>query len=288
MPRTLEQYEHDLQKYLEQLKVVEFTQFNSVLQKISKLIGSQFSAASSLTDMRRASLDKFVRSLTTAQKRLMDQAVRDYMLRLKDFSAYSYNLEASLLHVATGAKTKLAGARATWKAATTRELGASGELLEQSFKDLSSSQALALSRLLRKGAVNGLSNSEILKELRDPKSGMLVRFGRQNATIIRTAMQHVSNSARQTVWEENDDIVTGYRWVSVLDDKTSDICEELDGEVFEIGEGPLPPAHYNCRSTTVAVLDKRFDVLQQGATRSSAEGYVPLDTTFDQWMTDND
>jgi SPP1 gp7 family putative phage head morphogenesis protein len=288
MPLTLEQYEHDLQKYLEQLKTVEYTQFNAVLQKINKLIGSSFSSASELTDMRRAALDKFVRTLTLSQKKMMDTAVRDYMLRLKDFSGYSYNLEASLLHVATGAKTALGGARAAWKTATTRELGASGELLEQSFKDLSSSQALAMSRLLRKGAVNGLKNSEILREIRDPKAGMLARFGRQNATIMRTAMQHVSNSARQTVWEENSDIVTGYQWVSVLDDKTSDICEELDGEVFEVGEGPLPPAHYNCRSTTVAVLDKRFDALDKGATRSSDEGYVPLDTTFDQWMQDND
>ena len=50
------------------------------------------------------------------------------------------------------------------------------------------------------------------------------------------------------------------RWVSVIDDRTSDICEALDGESVEIDdffdadgdEVMSPPAHPNCRATIAA------------------------------------
>lgn len=50
----------------------------------------------------------------------------------------------------------------------------------------------------------------------------------------------------------------GYRWISILDDVTSQICRTLDGQVFKFGQGPLPPAHVNCRSSIIAELAGRW------------------------------
>jgi len=33
------------------------------------------------------------------------------------------------------------------------------------------------------------------------------------------------------------------------------ICRSLDGELFPVGEGPLPPLHFSCRSLRIAVID---------------------------------
>jgi SPP1 gp7 family putative phage head morphogenesis protein len=57
---------------------------------------------------------------------------------------------------------------------------------------------------------------------------------------------------------------TKKKWVATNDERTSDICDELDGqevgvdEQFDGPEGPLdgPPAHPNCRSTMVLVFPK--------------------------------
>lgn len=57
---------------------------------------------------------------------------------------------------------------------------------------------------------------------------------------------------------------TKKKWVATNDERTSEICEDLDGqevpvdEQFESIEGPLdgPPAHPNCRSTMVLVFPK--------------------------------
>ena len=46
----------------------------------------------------------------------------------------------------------------------------------------------------------------------------------------------------------------GYRWISILDSLTSQICRSLDGQVFPFGKGPLPPAHPNCRSSIIAEM----------------------------------
>lgn len=83
----------------------------------------------------------------------------------------------------------------------------------------------------------------------------------------------------------------GYRWSSILDDKTSQVCRSLDGQVFKFGRGPLPPAHPNCRSNIVAEMlgrwrrrgpDGRFK--KDDRVRPTAAGNVPARTTYYDWL----
>ena len=64
------------------------------------------------------------------------------------------------------------------------------------------------------------------------------------------------------------------------------ICRALDGKDFEYGKGPTPPQHFNCRSTTVPVIDyKRLGVTPpEEGTRASADGQVPANLTYGQWL----
>lgn len=91
---------------------------------------------------------------------------------------------------------------------------------------------------------------------------------RRNAeAIARTAVNHVSNKAREAVWEANSDIIDGLRWTATLDGRTSPICQSRDGEIVPFGEnefpgeellnppGARPPAHFNCRSVMVPIID---------------------------------
>ena len=77
----------------------------------------------------------------------------------------------------------------------------------------------------------------------------------QVLTLVRTSINQVANAASQQVYEANQDITKKYRYVATLDTRTSAICRALDGREFEYGKGPKPPQHFNCRSTTVAVID---------------------------------
>jgi SPP1 gp7 family putative phage head morphogenesis protein len=108
----------------------------------------------------------------------------------------------------------------------------------------------------------------------------------QIMSLVRTSINQVANSASMAVYEANQDITKKYRYVATLDSRTSSICAALDGREFEYGRGPMPPQHFNCRSTTVPIIDP--DILPPStiAKRASADGPVPINTTYGQWLKD--
>lgn len=98
---------------------------------------------------------------------------------------------------------------------------------------------------VKMGFVQGKTTRQIVKEV--VGTGGLVDISQRNAaTVVRTALNHVSTQAREATYKKNSDIVEKYEWVSTLDSRTSTICRSRDGQKYEIGKGPLPPAHPNC------------------------------------------
>ncbi|EFO8707801.1 phage head morphogenesis protein [Salmonella enterica] len=133
---------------------------------------------------------------------------------------------------------------------------------------------------VKMGFVQGKTTRQIVKEV--VGTGGLADISQRNAaTVIRTALNHVSTQARETTYKKNKDIVEKYEWVSTLDSRTSTICRSRDGQKYEIGKGPLPPAHPNCRSTTVPVISAEYDFLDAGAKRAArgAEGGQQVDAS---------
>ena len=108
----------------------------------------------------------------------------------------------------------------------------------------------------------------------------------QVMALVRTSINQVANTASQQVYEANQDNTKKYRYVATLDSRTSSICAALDGREFEYGKGPMPPQHFNCRSTTVPIIDP--DILPPStiAKRASADGPVPINTSYGQWLKD--
>jgi SPP1 gp7 family putative phage head morphogenesis protein len=112
----------------------------------------------------------------------------------------------------------------------------------------------------------------------------------QIVTLVRTSINQVANSASQQVYEANQDITKKYRYVATLDTRTSAICRALDGKTFEYGRGPTPPQHFNCRSTTIPVIN--YDELgftpPPAGTRASQGGQVPANESYGQWLAKQD
>jgi hypothetical protein len=98
----------------------------------------------------------------------------------------------------------------------------------------------------------------------------------------------VANTASQQVYEANQDITQKYRYVATLDSRTSSICAALDGQEFPYGRGPMPPQHFNCRSTTVPVIDYEALGLIPPAEgkRAASGGMVSSNTNYGQWLKD--
>ena len=128
---------------------------------------------------------------------------------------------------------------------------------------------------VKMGFVQGKTTRQIVKEV--VGSGGLADISQRNAaTVIRTAINHVSTQARETTYKKNSDIVEKYEWVSTLDSRTSTICRSRDGQKYDIGKGPLPPAHPNCLlgDTVVSTCSRVSNVFKR-----SYKGVVVYITT---------
>jgi len=112
---------------------------------------------------------------------------------------------------------------------------------------------------IRRGFVEGASTPELVRRIRGTRAqnftdGILEINRRSAETMVRTAVNHTANAARQIMFEENEDLIAGIQYVAILDGRTTARCRGLDGKIYPIRSGPRPPQHPACRSTTVEVL----------------------------------
>ena len=71
---------------------------------------------------------------------------------------------------------------------------------------------------------------------------------REVITLTRTYIQTANVQAQRAVYDANPDIVYGYEWVSVLDNRVCLKCAVLDGTKYKRGEEmPALPCHPRCR-----------------------------------------
>ena len=75
--------------------------------------------------------------------------------------------------------------------------------------------------------------------------------------LLRTEVNYTLNQATLDGYKEAE--IEKYEFSATLDSRTSQICSELHGEVFEIKKIAVglnyPPMHPRCRSTTIPIID---------------------------------
>lgn len=114
----------------------------------------------------------------------------------------------------------------------------------------------ALQELIKNGMVDciarGASKDEVVKQL---MTDMKVGYS-QAERLARTELTYIQNKSCLDKYAEAG--VEKYRYLAAHDERTSDICQELDGKVFLLKDASVgtnyPPMHPNCRSTVLAVL----------------------------------
>jgi len=191
-----------------------------------------------------------------------------------------------------------------------------GVTVEKAFRGIAENQKDKLSRHIRQGVFSGESSAEIARRMAGTlEFGQKALSSRQKAlaggeltklanhqirTIVRTSVNQVQNQASQAVYAANSKVAPKYQYVATLDSRTSAVCRDLDGKTFAYNRGPTPPQHFNCRSTTVPIVDyeglskrKGFEDLKpppvgKVVTRPSATGRVPQDTTYGEWLLKQD
>ena len=259
-------------------------EIDSILSDIAQLRVDDFSSLSkaklkTFADRVNATVSKATIAKNAHVNKYMEVVAGDEAVFAAESLGATTNLEAP----------KIIGGRA-YKAAITDVMSATGASLPEFMEGWAINQRERVLQTVQRGFKEGWTTSRMMAEFRGTsagnfKDGLQGKEARNARTVINTATQHVANTAYQDVWKGvGDDTVIGYKWVSTLDQSTSNTCRNLDGEVFEFDKGPVPPIHPNCRSTTIPKLAKDLEYLEKGRTRASADGPTPADQDYYEWL----
>lgn len=142
-----------------------------------------------------------------------------------------------------------------------------------------------LNQLIPQEFVRGRSSQEIA---RDVAERMNVSYS--NAVrLVRTEVNYISNKGTIKAYKDSA-VVPEFEYVATLDNRTSDICIDMDGKVFPLAQAAtginVPPLHPHCRSTTIPHFaeDDLLEPADRVARDKDGKTYlVGEDVTFKQW-----
>jgi len=283
------------QVLLEGVKESDWQDFQEYLVQIERVVRNRLTEEGDKITTR-ARLNKLVSDLRRSQREIYAIYVEQLIGNLDDVALTEAELEGQSLNSTVFAfEAVMPSAEQVIMAYQRNLLSIEGQsmALQPFLKEFTEKQIQAITSAVNQGYIEGKTISQIVRDVRGTRvqnfnDGVIGKINRNDRAMVRTAIQNAAMQARERVWISNRDLVIGVEWVSTLDSRTTPQCRSLDGEIFPINEGPRPPIHYGCRSTTAPVLSSRFDWLQKGAKRPAvgADGtkQVRATTTYYSWL----
>ena len=114
---------------------------------------------------------------------------------------------------------------------------------------------LAMIQAIKDG--EGLANVIDVIDLKTKKSSAVAL-----ERYARTKFTEVMNKGRLAFFEQSN-VVKGYQYSAILDDRVTEICRGLHGKKFRQGNQPIPPMHFNA--------------LLEGSLIETSEGKKPIE-----------
>ncbi|PGH21941.1 phage head morphogenesis protein [Fusobacterium polymorphum] len=134
-----------------------------------------------------------------------------------------------------------------------------------------------LAQTVKQEIVNGMIQGINLKTMTKRVSERFETAKKNDVErLLRTEVNYVLNQATLDGYKEAG--IEKYEFSATLDSRTSQICSELHGEVFEIKKIAVglnyPPMHSRCRSTTIPIIDYE-SLVKQGREEIKEKDLTP-------------
>lgn len=104
------------------------------------------------------------------------------------------------------------------------------------------------------GIIRGDSIQKMARQLKKDLNVLYYQAER----LVRTETNYAMNQAHLKGYKDSG-VVEKYEFLAAHDKRTSKLCRDLDGQMFELSEATVgvnyPPVHCNCRSTVIPVLE---------------------------------
>jgi hypothetical protein len=278
-----------LSLFVEGIKLEQFLLFNRVLREVEDDLRKLFGRINhkTLDGLTKAELNRLLFTLRKSQSRIYSAYTAKLVEQLEAFMQLRIEIGAVLYASAyktakTGEPVQLStpgafdfiedeskslpfsplfglavilptGAPSLWSTIKNAPIAANGILPLSFIAAFGKSAQAAVENSIRKSYANRDTVAAALASLVDTSakqgfSSALSRIALQARTVIDMTVGHVDQYASQAVASA---IYNRYVWVSILDDGTTQICRSRNKRSFRYGDGPIPPAHYGCRSVTI-------------------------------------
>jgi SPP1 gp7 family putative phage head morphogenesis protein len=244
------------QVYFEGVKAYFVRSYLEVLKRVAKTVSANIGLIqySTMDQLSRRELAKLVSSINKEQEQIYNEYSDELLADLRDFVDIDSEITEKIYNSIIG-KTESIDRDKVWNDAVNEPIPANGLFLEDALTAFSAAAMSAVISSIQRSYANGLTPSESIKELVGSSSnrftdGILVKLLNQHKSLLNTSLQHISSITQASAATQ---FVDEYVWVSILDNKTTVICWSRNGTVYKYGEGPLPPAHNNCRSKAVPI-----------------------------------
>ncbi len=120
--------------------------------------------------------------------------------------------------------------------------------VEVAYKQFGQKKAAELTQIIKDAQLNKLTASETAKLIDERVAGL---FTTQARTLAATAVNYSTNIAKLETISENSETIKQETWVTQLEEGTCGYCEDNNGEVYDQGEAPECPAHFNCNCEVI-------------------------------------
>jgi SPP1 gp7 family putative phage head morphogenesis protein len=279
--------------YLERLKTSEVKRIIALLNAIDKDLVQRIAskAGETFTKARLEALLRDIRSINAEAVAELRIGLRDGLENLAD---YESKFQALRIQEAIPIEWNISQPSPQTLHAAVFDRPFASALFTQHITHIEGRRLRLIEGAIRMGVVEGESIDQIVRRVRGTRAGgyadgILEQSRREIASLVRTAVNHTVTAAREELYDENSDLVKGVQYVATLDSRTTLTCASLDGRIFPMHQGPRPPQHWGCRSTTTPVIKswKELGINLREApegTRASMNGQVAASTTFRTWL----
>ena len=148
-------------------------------------------------------------------------------------------------------------------------------------QELSNRAFVDVQETIQKGILSGETATAITRQT---TAIVQTRTSQQVEAVVRTYINAVSAEAMQQVANTNRQLLSGMKWLSVLDKRTTPVCQARDGKIYPIDSSIRPPAHFRCRSVFEMVVKPEYRVPDQTRTRSAIDGPVSEKVDYESWL----
>lgn len=245
------------QIYLEGLKAGTATDFNQTSYELGKSIRGELADLNyeDLGDMSRRKLQELLAVLKDIARKVFTRWLNDLIAFLEEFTQEDIKLLTGLFNGADDTEEEFTepDEEKARKFIFGLPMAAGGLTMLAFLRNFTASGVVRLERTVNMAWANhdtpaALSRALVGTRSLSFKDGLIARLSREATAASDTVLQHIASQLIQRVAEQG---TSRYEWVSVLDDRTTKICRSRDGNIYEFGRGPVPPAHVRCRSSIV-------------------------------------